>query len=296
MAAIACAAAFAVMSAALAAQNAPPVVRISADAVEASPETLVAAVSRADVVFVGEDHGDRETHRVERWLFDTVSKVRGDVTLALEMFGRDVQEPLEHFQMGHLDDAELVAEARPWPDYVTAYKPLLDIAVGAKWPIVAASAPRAIVDAAAASGPDAVKSRGAGDASLFARDVACPTSGEQFERFRRLTGTPATPSVTPAADARSLDRAYFAECLKEETMAESIANAYAVAAIGGKSPLVISLNGRFHIEYGQGVVERTQRRMPGRTVVTVAIVPVATLESLPANDGRRADFTVFVRR
>ena len=291
-----CAAAL-VMAAAPAAQDAAPVVLIFDAAGESTPETLVAAVSRADVAFIGEDYGDRETHRVERWLFDTVSKVRGDVTLALEMFGRDVQEPLEHFQMGHLGDAELVAEARPWADYVTTYKPLLDLAVSGKWPIVAANAPRAVVDAAAASGADVLKSLAAGDGPLFARDVACPTSGEQFERFRRLTGTPATPSVTPAPDARSLDRAYFAECLKEETMAESIANAYAVAAIGGKSPLVISLNGRFHIEYGQGVVERTRRRMPGRTLVTMAIVPVPTLQSLPTSGGpRRADFTVFVAR
>jgi uncharacterized iron-regulated protein len=292
---LACAA-FAVMMAAPAAQDAPPVVRIYAGADETTPEMLVAAVSRADVAFVGEDYGDRETHRVERWLFDTVSKVRGDVTLALEMFGRDVQEPLEHFQMGHLDDSELAAEARAWPDYTTTYKPLLDLVVGAKWPIVAANAPGAIVDAAMASGADVLKSRGADEASLFARDIQCATSGEHFERFRRMTGTPGTPSVTPAADARSLERAYFAECLKEETMAESIAKAYAIASVGGKSPLVISLNGRFHIEYGQGVVERARRRMPGRTLVTVAIVPIATLESASASEPRRADFTVFVRR
>jgi uncharacterized iron-regulated protein len=219
------------------------------------------------------------------------------VSLALGMLERDVQEPLDHFQMGHMDEAEFLSQARPWPGYERTYKSILDLAMSAKWPIVAPSLPGAVALEIAASGADATKARGA-DGAPMAREWKCPTSDAYFARFQALTGSRPSPWVTPAPDARAVERYYLAQCLKDETMAESIATAHAVASAGGKSPLVVSITDRFHSDYGQGVVERTRRRMPGRILVTIAIVPVPSLEqAVPTADDRsRADYVVLVGR
>src|SRR5256885_1705446 len=69
-------------------------------------EAMLADIAKADVVFVGEQHDDPNTHRLELAVLQGLARRRGDVIVALEMFERDVQEPLDHFQMGHVAEDE----------------------------------------------------------------------------------------------------------------------------------------------------------------------------------------------
>ena len=57
-------------------------------------------------------------------------------------------------------------------------------------------------------------------------------------------------------------RYYASQCLKDETMAESIAQAYAPGAIGGSRPLVVSINGGCIHDFRQGTVERSSAGCP----------------------------------
>src|SRR6185369_14337565 len=81
------------------------------------PQTFVADVARTDVLFLGEEHDNVQTHQVELALLQALARQRGNIVLALEMFERDVQEPLAHFLMGHSSEAEFLAVSRPWPQY-----------------------------------------------------------------------------------------------------------------------------------------------------------------------------------
>src|SRR6476469_6311710 len=70
-------------------------------------EMMLADLVTADVVFVGEQHDDPNTHQLELSLLEGIARRRSTpVVMALEMFERDVQEPLDHFQMGHMDEKE----------------------------------------------------------------------------------------------------------------------------------------------------------------------------------------------
>src|ERR1022692_4450906 len=84
-------------------------------------EAMLADVARADVVFIGEQHDDANTHRLELAVLQGLARRRDHLILALEMFERDVQEPLEHFSMGHMTDEEFMKVSRPWPSYGTDY-------------------------------------------------------------------------------------------------------------------------------------------------------------------------------
>lgn len=107
-------------------------------------ESMVAVLSKADVVFVGEQHDDPNTHRLERALLEGLARRRGDIILSLEMFERDVQGRLDQLRAGTLPEAEFLASSRPWPRYATDYKPLVDLALERKWPVIAANIPRPI--------------------------------------------------------------------------------------------------------------------------------------------------------
>src|SRR5688572_33139991 len=80
-------------------------------------ESMVAALAKADVVFVGEQHDDPNTHRLERALLDGLARRRVDITVSLEMFERDVQPRLNQFGRGALTEAEFLASSGPRPRY-----------------------------------------------------------------------------------------------------------------------------------------------------------------------------------
>lgn len=261
-------------------------------------EVMAADLSDADVVFIGEQHDDVNTHRLELAVLESLARRKRSVVVSLEMFERDVQEPLDHFQMGHMDEAEFLKVSRPWPRYATDYKPLVDLAIANGWPVVAANVPRPIAAEVAKSGLDVLPAKSDADHKLFARDLQCPTDDDAYyKRFADVMGGGGHPATGAAADeaARSVERYYFSQCVKDETMAESIATAYAAAAAGSPHPIVVHVTGAFHSDYGQGTVMRAKRRLPGKRVVVLSVQPVADLDALEptAEAPRVGDYVVF---
>ena len=139
------------------------------------------------------------------------------MSLALEMFERDAQEPLDHFQMGHTEEAEFLADARPWPRYARDYKPLVDFAIARQWPVVAGNVPRSIAAEVAKDGLTVLAGRTDAERRLFAADLQCAASGDYFQRFVAALGTHGQ-----TLGEASRVRYYESQCLKDETMAESI--------------------------------------------------------------------------
>ncbi len=243
-------------------------------------EAMGADLAKADVVFVGEQHDDPNTHRLELAVLEAFARRGRDVVLSLEMFERDVQEPIEHFLMGHLTEEEFLKTSRPWPRYATDYKPLVDFAVSRNWPVVAANVPRPIASEIARGGLEVLQQKSADDRKLFAGELKCPTDDQYFKRFGEAMGSHPTPGASADEERRTTERYYFSQCVKDETMAESIAQAFATGRLGDRKPAVVHFNGAFHSDYGQGTAERVARRLPKARIVIVSIQPVADLDAL----------------
>jgi uncharacterized iron-regulated protein len=220
----------------------------------------------------------------------------------MEMFERDAQEPFDHFQMGHTSEEDFLAAARPWPRYATDYKPLVDFAISKNWPIVASNVPRSFASDVAKGGLEVLQSKSTDEQKWFAHDLKCPTDDEYFRRFADAMGDhPAAPGsgdASIAATRQTLERTYFAQCLKDETMGESIASAYAIGAAGGKSPLVIHFNGAFHSDFGLGTADRAKRRLPGKRIIVVTVLPVDRFDQAAPDDGekKRADYLIYTSK
>lgn len=252
-------------------------------------EAMLAEVSRADVLFVGEQHDDPNTHRLELAILEGLKRRRADLSLALEMFERDVQEPLSSYLEGRLGEDEFLSRSRPWPRYAADYRPLVEFARAHRWPILATNVPRRLASAVAKGGLDALASND--DRSLYAADE-CPRD-DYFDRFAESMSEHPMPGAEKLTDAEKqsiVERFYLAQCLKDETMAESIARARATSGA-----LVVHVNGAFHSDFGDGVPDRVRRRLPQARLAVISILPVDDLDAVAptADDRKRADYVVY---
>jgi uncharacterized iron-regulated protein len=262
-------------------------------------ESMLADLVKADVVFVGEQHDDPNTHRLELAILEGLGRRRSGIIVSLEMFERDAQEPLEHFLLGHSTEEEFLKISRPWPRYATDYKPLVEFAISKDWHVVAANVPRPIASEVSKSGFGALESRPEAERKWFARERQCPTDDDYFKRFSQaMNEHPGAPASSETAKRQMTERFYLSQCLKDETMAESIAQAHAAASAGGQRPLVVHFNGAFHSDFGQGTASRAKRRLPGKRVVVVSVLPVKDLDGLSpdGSERRRAEYLVYTTR
>ena len=276
------------LAAGLQTQTDPPRRVVDGQTGETRPwAAMIDELALADVVFVGENHDDPNTHKLELAILQELAARGRPVTLAMEMFERDVQDPLVHFGMGHMDEAEFLKVSRPWPRYPTDYKPLVDFAIGKNLPVVASNVPRPIASEVSKSGLEVLATKPAADKAWFAADLQCPTGDDEY--FRRFLDA---MEMHPDATAVKF---YYAQCLKDETMAESIAQSYAAGSLGGQRPLIVHVNGAFHSDFHLGTVSRTQRRLPGKRIAVVTVLPVADISTpVPdAQERQRGDFLVY---
>jgi uncharacterized iron-regulated protein len=254
-------------------------------------ETMAADLARADVVLIGEQHDDPNTHRLERAVLEGLARRPAAVTLSLEMFERDVQTSLDTYVAGSTAEEEFLKSTRPWPRYATDYRPLVEFAKSQRWPVIAANVPRRIASDVAKSGRPAVDTLPADDRRLAASDLHCPHDA-YFDRFAEQMGGHPSGSAGAAGDGPT-ERYFWAQCVKDETMAESIATAF--ARHEGRPGVIVHITGSFHSDYGDGTGERVRRRLQGRRVAIVSIVPVEDIDALApgGDDLKRADYLVY---
>lgn len=255
-------------------------------------ESMLADAARHDVVFLGEQHDDPGTHRLERAALEGIGRRRAQVVLSLEMFERDVQGTLDQYLSGAIDEATFLKTARPWPRYATDYRGVVELAKAKGWPVVASNVPRRLASLVGRKGLGAVDSLPATDRTLMAAELICPPD-KYFGRFKESMGDMSGHGQnTLAADSveRMVGRFYEAQCVKDETMAE------AIAAARSRYPdaVVVHVNGAFHSEYGQGTVSRVTRRIPGVRTALVSFVPTEDLDVANGKPVRKqGDFIVF---
>ncbi len=254
-------------------------------------ETMTARLAQADVVFLGEQHDDPRTHQLQAAVLEGVARRRsGPVTLALEMFERDVQGSLDAYLAGSRTEEEFLASARPWPNYRTDYRPMVEFARANGWPVVAGNVPRRLASLVARRGLAAVDSLPAADRAYVAQALDCPRDG-YWTRFKATMGDMSGHGMqlSPEQVDQMVWRTYEAQCVKDETMGEAVAQART-----SRNALVIHANGSFHSDYRFGTAARAKRRLPGARIVVVSFVPAPDLDALDARSRRAlGDYVVF---
>jgi uncharacterized iron-regulated protein len=261
-------------------------------------EAMLGDLQNADVVFVGEQHDDPNTHRLELAVLEGLARRRGAIVLSLEMFERDAQAALDGYLKGSSTEEEFLKTSRPWPRYKTDYRGLVELARARGWTVVASNVPRSLANAVSKSGLEFLKTLPEEQKGWVASDLQCPFD-DYFDNFSETMNAhpmPGEEKKTVAEKRQTTERFYFAQCIKDETMAEAIAAAHQKAA--SSRPVVVHFNGSFHSDYGLGTASRVERRMKGSRVKLVTMVPVENLDRVtPTKDDRkRADYLVYTYR
>ena len=246
-----------------------------------------------DAVFVGEQHDDPQTHRAEAALLRVVHATVGSrLSLGMEMFERDGQAALTDYLAHRITEADLGKRVKLWPNYATDYRPLVEYARAHDLPVLATNAPARLVRLIGKDGLAAAFAHlTPTDRALVARTVYAPDLNGDDAYARRFAAIIADGHGDgKPMDAATVRRFFEAQCLRDDTMAETVANAL------GAGRYVFHVNGGFHSESGGGVVQRLQWRLPLAARRRVAVVGIIPTKSRPDPAAHRpdADYLIFV--
>lgn len=241
-----------------------------------------------DVVFLGEVHDSDRGHALQLAIVEELAAGSRPVVVSMEMFERDVQGKLDAYLAGVIGEDEFLKTSRPWPNYPQHYRAIVELAKAKKLPVLAANVPRALASKVAREGMGAI----AGDPNAAAASTA-PKDAYWQDFQKAIAGD--EPGAAAAIGEEALYKMYVAQCLKDDTMAESIAKVFAAKGGKGTRPLVVHLCGSFHSDRGYGTVARLRARRPD---LQVGIVSTTVRDNprapLPYDERTRGDFVVVV--
>ncbi|MBL9078149.1 MAG: ChaN family lipoprotein [Planctomycetes bacterium] len=239
----------------------------ASDTVATVPEAA-RALATADVVVLGETHRTPAVHTLHHELLAALHERRPNLVIAMEMFERDVQTALLQYLAGMIDEDTFLARSRPWPHYASDYRPVVEFAKEHGLLVLAANAPQELVRRVAKEGIQSV----AGSPDI-ARETTAPED-EYWDDFVTVMTTDGGAHV----DAGSLPNLYAAQCLRDDTMAETIVDHLRARRAVGDRPLCVLVCGHGHSDHGRGTVARIKSRLPElelRSVTTELVADIA---------------------
>ena len=219
-----------------------------------------------DVVFFGEFHENRILHSLEYELLKMFHSNNKNLIISMEMFERDVQPVLDKYLSDEISEADFLANSRPWPNYETNYKPLTEFAKENKLSVVAANIPRRYASMISKQGINALDSLSQEEKKFVARKHIV-FEDEYKERFiKTMKNNIAHSSKMPKGMMMNFDLIYAAQCIKDDTMAESILKYQRIPP----RKKVIHFNGDFHSRKHLGTAQKIQVLEPILKVAVIA--------------------------
>lgn len=226
-------------------------------------EDIVKATGNADAIFFGELHDDAVGHAIQAEAFRRIVAANATgrkVTLSLEMFERDVQIVVDEYLNGQITEAQFLASSRPWGNYKTDYRPLVELAKEKKLSVVAANAPRRYVNMVSRGGREALNPLSK-QAKKWLPPLPYMEASEAYsKKFKALMG--------PSPEAQmGIDKILSSQSLWDASMAYGVAQAIKKK----KGGIVVHLNGGFHTENRLGTVEHLLKYRPKTRVIVVTM-------------------------
>lgn len=229
--------------------------------------------ARYDVVVFGEYHDNAVLHQLEYELLQNLVAAKPQVAVSLEMFERDTQPLVDAYLAKTISEAEFLAGARPWPNYQSDYRPLVELAKQQSLPVLAANIPRPIAADYAKTGSLAELTA---EQQSYLPRIHRPDPGRYQQKFfGYMSGQDGRMRLSPD----KIMNYYQAQCLKDDAMAESIAD----HLTSKPQQLVIHYQGDFHSRERLGVVEKLQLLQPNLKILVIAPVYVSDFNQPMSN-------------
>jgi uncharacterized iron-regulated protein len=226
-------------------------------------EQVLDAIGKVDVVFLGEYHDDAVAHGLQFEILRLSHerfRPKRKVALSLEMFERDVQSILDEYLSGLITENHFLSSSRPWNNYRTDYRPMVEYAKANGIRVLAANAPRRYVNMVSRKGRGSLN-----DLSREAKRTLAPlpfaqASPEYSKKFNALMG-----QNSPEMKAGLLN-ILDSQSLWDATMAHAIS-----LQLKQRDSLVIHVNGAFHSEGRLGTPEHLEKYKSGVRYIVVTM-------------------------
>ncbi len=246
-----------------------------------SVEQLAEIVAKDDVVFLGEEHDSDGAHQLQADLVRELILKGANIAISLEMFERDVQGILNEYLAGRISEEEFLYASRPWNNYAEHYREVIELAREHRIPVIAANVPRELASAIA-KGQVIDQSQSA----FRSRELNAP-SDLYWEKFAEIM-----KGHGGSDNEASNRRMYESQCLKDDTMAESIADF--LAAHRHRHVTVVHLCGKFHSDFGLGTAARVALRNGLARMTIVSTERTEDIEKFDVRKHRTRGHYLFV--
>ena len=247
-------------------------------------DQMLAQLAQADVVLFGEQHNDPIAHWLELQVAKDLNRLKGPgkLVLGLEMLERDVQPLVAQYAIGTLPDSAFERQSRPWPNYATDYRPLLQFARSAQVPVVATNVPRRYAQQVARGSLTALDKLPAAEKKYF---VPLPLMVDYnlpgYKNMAAMFGGDAS------AHGGGAQNVIQAQALKDATMAYSIRSSCSF------DQTLLHVNGSYHSDHHDGIVAYL-KGTPSLRIKTVSVVTQKELQALDKENVDLADYVVVV--
>jgi uncharacterized iron-regulated protein len=228
-----------------------------------SLQNVIESFGQADAVFFGESHDDATAHYLQleilNKVFEKYAKSKR-VVLSLEMFERDVQTVVDEYLKDLITEKKFLDDTRPWNNYKTDYRPLIEFAKQNNLAVIAANAPRRYVNMVSRNGREALNQLSPEAKKWLAPIPYASPSDAYAKKFNALMGNTGSVNhgVSKILDSQTLWDATMAFSISEHLKKE-------------KNALILHLNGSFHTESRLGTVEQLLKFIPKTKVLVVTM-------------------------
>jgi len=256
---------------------------------------VVRAATEAEVVFIGETHNDPVAHQVELLTLMALHH-EGPCALSMEMFESDVQDIIDEYLAGLIEEEDFLRDARPWKNYMSDYRYAVEFAKEMKMPVVAANLPQRYVKALMRQqhvGEDDVNmstSNWPASAFEFLPDLltSLPSKGYLEHIAQDLTSRQ-TKAGCPYVQMNRKKELTSALMGWDCAMAESIAHQLS----SNPERKVVHICGSFHCEQHLGTVEMLAKCRESKVLVVV-VYPEDDCHGFDSGrHGTAADFVIL---
>lgn len=224
---------------------------------------IIDAIGQNEVVFLGEQHDDSVAHALQFEIFKAVYEkynTNRKVALSLEMVERDNQIVLDEYLSNLITEKKFLDDSRPWGNYKTDYRPLVELAKEKKLEVVAANAPRRYVNMVSRGGRQTLDGLSK-EAKNWLPPLPYAEASEAYtKKFKALMGSSAEAMM-------GLDNILSSQSLWDASMAYWVSQNLKK----NKNALVVHLNGAFHTENRLGTVEHLLKYRPKTKVLVVTM-------------------------
>lgn len=220
-------------------------------------DDLIDQISSKDLIFIGEVHDNPEHHLIQLQILQALVACCGPISIAMEFFEKPQQPILDRYNRSEMDEKEFLKEVDWGSDYYF-YRPLIRMAKQNNGAVLAINAPRKVVRKVARQGLESLDDS---ERSKIAQEI--DLSNEAHRNYVREAYERHTHG-----DLKEFEYFYEAQCVWEDTMAESLAEY--LRKNGNK---LVAFMGNGHIINKFGVPDRTIERDPV-SMVTIMPLPI----------------------